>query len=176
MNPEQRESTYWSKEVAETLGIANSTLRKWCKLLEDGGYHFVRDQQERRAFTEHDVLMLRSFYELTQDKGVALDSAVNLVVSRFQREATQDVSLRDIPEKSQDDERYEQIMHKLENQEQFNKALLERLDQQQAYIEQSIQKRDETLLQAIREIQETRLQLVAAEQEKQKKKWWQFWK
>lgn len=176
MNPEERETTYWSKEVAETLGIANSTLRKWCKLLEDGGYRFVRDQQERRAFTEHDVLMLRSFYELTQDKGLALESAANLVISRFQREATQDMSLRDTLKKSRDDERYKQVIEKLENQERFNKTLLERLDQQQAYIEQSIQKRDETLLQAIREIQETRLQLVAAQEEKNEKKWWQFWK
>lgn len=176
MNPEERETTYWSKEIAETLGIANSTLRKWCKLLEDGGYRFARDQQERRAFTEHDVLMLRSFYELTQEKGVALDSAVNLVIARFQREATQDVAPSDTRKKSRDDERYEQIVKQLENQEQFNKLLLERLEKQQEYIEEAIKKRDETLIQAIREIQGTRLQLGAAQEEERKKKWWKFWK
>jgi DNA-binding transcriptional MerR regulator len=166
MDKEHVETTYWAKEVADTLGIANSTLRKWCRLLEEGGYRFIRDQQERRAFTEHDVLMLRSFYELTQDKGVSLDSAVNLVISRFQREAIQDGSLPDTPHKSRDIERYEQIIERLNKQEQFNQALLERLDQQQAYIEQSISKRDETLLQAIREMQETRLQLAASQEKK----------
>jgi hypothetical protein len=29
MNKEHIETTYWAKEVAETLGIANSTLRKF---------------------------------------------------------------------------------------------------------------------------------------------------
>lgn len=54
--------------------------------------------------------------------------------------------------------------------------LEEKQQEQNQYIENALKERDQKLVKAIREIQETRLQLVAAEQEKQKKRWWQFWK
>ncbi|MER2109220.1 MAG: DUF3967 domain-containing protein, partial [Solibacillus sp.] len=60
------------------------------------------------------------------------------------------------------------------NQMQFNMKLLERLEKQQKYIENSIDERDKKLMLAIRESMETRRQ-IAAEEEK-KKSWWKFWR
>jgi len=53
----------------------------------------------------------------------------------------------------------EEIKKQLNEQMDFNKKLVERMDQQS--------------MSHIREIQETRKQLAAAEE---KKKWWEFWK
>jgi len=53
----------------------------------------------------------------------------------------------------------EEIKKQLHEQMEFNKRLVERMDQQS--------------MSHIREIQETRKQLAAAEK---KKKWWEFWK
>src|SRR5690554_8085403 len=39
---------YWSKEIADMLGIGTSTLRKWCLILERNGYRFLRDEHDRR--------------------------------------------------------------------------------------------------------------------------------
>ncbi|WP_436462526.1 DUF3967 domain-containing protein, partial [Amycolatopsis sp. w19] len=53
----------------------------------------------------------------------------------------------------------EEIKKQLHEQMEFNKKLVERMDQQS--------------MSHIREIQETRKQLAAAQE---KKKWWEFWK
>ncbi|MGE1198460.1 DUF3967 domain-containing protein, partial [Priestia megaterium] len=53
----------------------------------------------------------------------------------------------------------EEIKKQLHEQMEFNKKLVERMDQQN--------------MSHIREIQETRKQLAAAQE---KKKWWEFWK
>lgn len=58
-----------------------------------------------------------------------------------------------------------------QQQEQFNKQLLKQLKDQQDYINKSIERRDRELLQAIREIQETKKQIATTKE----KKWWKFW-
>ena len=60
------------------------------------------------------------------------------------------------------------------NQMQFNQKLLERLEKQQSYIENSIDERDKKLMLAIKESMETRRQIVA--EEEKKKPWWKFWR
>jgi DNA-binding transcriptional MerR regulator len=187
---EKHERAYQAKEVAEKIGIANSTLRKWCRQLEAGGYRFIKDQQQHRVFTDYDIDMLLQFYDLTQGRNIGLDTAIELVVAKFNRAATRDIALPDTPEKSRDEVRYDEVMEKLERQEEtnlalskrldkqeaFNVALLERLDKQQEYIENSIKARDEQLMTAVRELMEQRLQLAAAQEKEKKKSWWQFWK
>ncbi|WP_234417230.1 MULTISPECIES: DUF3967 domain-containing protein [unclassified Lysinibacillus] len=52
-------------------------------------------------------------------------------------------------------------------QHEFNQKLIEQLNK----IEQRQNERDQNLMQALRESQETKKQLIAAHQ----KKWWNFW-
>lgn len=164
--------------MAALLQIGDSTVRKWCRVLEAQGYRFIRDDQDRRAFTDHDAIAMRFFKELTQDKGVALESAAKAVVSRFSREAAQVVA----PSVTAVSERYEGAMTRLldhvERQEEFNKALLQELADQRRYIEDSLTRRDELLMQRLRESLEERKALAAAEQaaaaEAAKRKWWKF--
>lgn len=170
----RQENTYWSREMADLLKIGDSTLRKWCRVLEAQGYRFIRDEQERRAFTDHDALALRYFKELTQDKGVALDSAAKAVTERFNRGAAQSVA----PSATQPTERYEGAMQELlahvKRQEEFNKALLQELAVQRQYIEESLNRRDELLMRQLRESLEVRKELAAAGE--QKRKWWKLWR
>ncbi|MEM5595039.1 DUF3967 domain-containing protein [Niallia circulans] len=44
---------------------------------------------------------------------------------------------------------------------------MERLDQQQKYIEERLNKRDETLIQSLREVQETKKLIAAAEEKRE---------
>ncbi|MBX9971355.1 DUF3967 domain-containing protein [Priestia aryabhattai] len=53
---------------------------------------------------------------------------------------------------------------------EFKKMLIKRLDERD-----EVEKRDELLIQVMREVQETK-KLVAITQEKNKNKWWEFWK
>lgn len=74
---------------------------------------------------------------------------------------------------------YTKIFEEMEQLRELNRQLLLRLDEQQKYIEQrldrmdeQIVKRDELLMKAIREQQETRKLLVAAKEEANKKGFW----
>lgn len=165
------ENTYWSRQIADLIGIGDSTLRKWCRILESHGYRFLRDENERRAFIDHDAVALRYFKELTQDKGVSLDIAAKSIVERFGQEAIHTMSLSAMPENDRYTSDMQRLFEHIQNQEDFNSKLLEELTAQRRYIEESIQRRDDVLMQTIREMLETKKQLAAAQ-----KKWWMFWK
>ncbi|GAB1798429.1 hypothetical protein [Priestia megaterium] len=78
---------YWTREVAESLGISDSYLRKWCLELEKNGYKFlkVKDGKNRdnRAFTEHDVIALRKFQSLLAQPNVTKAHAAQIISSDY---------------------------------------------------------------------------------------------
>lgn len=165
---------YWSKEIADMLGIGTSTLRKWCLILERNGYRFLRDEHDRRAYTEHDAIALRKLKDLTEHRGMTLDNASIVVIETLNRDKSQTVTLSATPGTKRANERHDEIMAKLESvieeQKAFNKVLLDRLNQQQEYIDERLNKRDELLMKTLREELETRKQLAAASEEKSR-----FW-
>jgi len=64
-------------------------------------------------------------------------------------------------------------------QQEFNKQLVERLNEQQKYIESRMDARDKNLMSMIREVQETKQQLLETaaakeevKEEKEQKNWW----
>jgi DNA-binding transcriptional MerR regulator len=170
------EKIYWSKDVADLLVIGTSTLRKWCLLLEENGYNFLRDEHERRAFVDHDVIALKAFKELTKNKGITLENASLAVVSKYNRSNSEERTLSATPFHERSQQRYNELDKKIDQllehnakQDAFNQALLDRLEKQETYIDQSLKKRDEQLIAAIREIQETKLLAAATEENKP---WW----
>lgn len=167
----RKENTYWSREIASILQIAESTLRKWCQVLESHGYRFIRDDQERRAFTDHDAIAMRHFKDLTKDKGVSLEIAAKAVVERFNRTAIQVIAPSDTIDSGRYEGDMDRIFGYIERQERFNAELVRKLDEQQRYIEESIQRRDEQLTAYVRDALETKKELAAAKE----KKWWKFW-
>jgi Protein of unknown function (DUF3967) len=172
------EKAYTTKEVSTTLEIGDSTLRKWCLSLEKNGYKFLRNDQNKRLFVESDLVVLRHFQQLVQDNNVPLENAAMLVVDRFGKgsfEGRTGIVRKDVTEEHRDSKRYEEIIQQLldhiDKQEKFNQELLKRLEQQQRYIEERLNERDKMLMESIRESQETR-KLLAAAQEEQKKSFW----
>lgn len=167
------EKAYSSSEVSGVLQIASSTLRKWCLILEDHGYAFIRDDQDRRLFTDSDVIALTAFKDLTQGKSVGLNSAASVVVSKYSsRGAPQNVTTLDTRLYPRHDTRYDDLfslVHDLkkdnELQKEFNKSLLERFEQQKSYIETSLKNRDELLISSLRKELDM-VKRVTAEKEK----------
>lgn len=170
---ESYEKVYWNHEMAERLGIGESTLRKWCIELEKNGYIFIRGTMDSRAFTVHDLTALNHFKELIKVEKRTKTDASKLVVERFKREEGSE-GTTPIPMENDNrsveklEKMVEKLLEKQENQEKFNQALIERLEQQDRYIKESIEKRDRLLLENIRKNQEE--QAAAREEEKQKKK------
>ncbi|PER06831.1 hypothetical protein CN477_06095, partial [Bacillus cereus] len=96
--------------------------------------------------------------------------------------------VHDSHERNEHDKQLENILtemqEKLDQQQEFNQLLLDRLDHQQKYIEDRLENRDRMLMESIRQLQDekqARLKVAATSvQEKtktsQQKKWYQFWK
>lgn len=173
METNSRETVYSSSEVAEQLGIQESTLRKYCLLLEGEGYSFYRNQVGYRGFLDTDVITLRKLIEIKNAGDMTLKRAVKAVMSA-------------IPEPvitgpvTENNSRYNDLLEEFqafrEQQEKFNKELLKQLQTQQDYIQHTLKERDQVLTQALRETLETQKLLVATQEQERKKKWWQFWK
>lgn len=168
---EEIEKAYWNHEVASYLEIGESTLRKWCMELERNGYIFIKGVKDSRAFTDHDLKALMHFKQLTKGKKHTKEQAAKSVVEKYSREG---VNERTTPVPMENNHSYEnlenmvkELLAQNKKQEEFNKALLKRLDQQENYIKEVLENRDRLLLETIRESQEEK----AAALEKKKASW-----
>lgn len=75
------EQAYSSKEVAEKVGIATPTVRKYGQILEQNGYEFLKDG-DRRIFVHSDIEVLIALRDT--DKSLE-DTAKDLVEQQKER-------------------------------------------------------------------------------------------
>lgn len=68
-------------KVAETLDSKVSTLRNYCKLLEEKGYIFERDVNNNRLFSDTDIAILSELLKLLKDKDNTREMALDKVLS-----------------------------------------------------------------------------------------------
>ncbi|MBN8436422.1 DUF3967 domain-containing protein [Priestia flexa] len=197
MSEQINEIVYLGGEVAKSLGIARSSLTKYCIALENKDYKFIRGSNNSRAFRSKDILLLQRMKDLVQDKSMTMETAVNVVLSMLSEEERTGTVLEEnkvIPQENQSEEQKENnqlsvLMDKLEYIEEIsdrlnsmekelkdiktqNKILQDQNEELKTNVETSSNKRDENLLSLIREVQDTKKMIAAA----QEKKWWEFWK
>lgn len=177
---ERTEKAYTAKDVYTTLSIGDSTLRKWCLALEENGYKFIRNEQNRRVYVENDLVVLRHFQQLVQEHNTPMENAAILVIDRFGRGAFE-VGTDTVPAKKEEEQRdlirynnedIKELKQMVIEQSELIKELVNRLDRQQKYIDESLERRDRALMEAMRQSQEERkaiLQLAAAQEEEKKK-------
>ncbi|WP_197715135.1 hypothetical protein [Priestia endophytica] len=86
-NSDKIPKAYWTKEVAESLGISDSYLRKWCLELEKNGYTFLKvkdgKNRENRAFTEHDVIALRKFQSVLKQPNITKAQVAEIIAKDY---------------------------------------------------------------------------------------------
>lgn len=175
------QAVYGSSDIALTLKIQESTLRKYSLLLEKNGYEFLKNESGHRAYFDEDIIVLKKMIELKNSTDMTLEQASKSVIAW---KKGGDIALRDT-EENRHVVRYNELFEEFKSfKEQqldynaqlmnFNRELLERLDKQEEYIKSSIEERDRKLMLALRETLETKQQLAFTEQEE--KKWWKFWK
>lgn len=82
----KNEFGYFSKDVAQELGITTSTLRRWSILLEKEGYTFQRNEKEQRIYYECEFRAFRELKKLIAHS-VPVADAIKAVASRnFEKE------------------------------------------------------------------------------------------
>lgn len=171
MRDAETNKAYWARDVAKALDISESTLRKYCLVLEKAGYHFLRGDNGRRAFLDRDILTLRKFQELSSKKGTTLDDAAVTVMSVVDTVHSVDstsITLADMNRSLTLEERFLPILQSLiEQNELLRRELTETkklIINQMAIDNQEINEK----LDAI--ITETR-----TERQKKNRRWWRFW-
>jgi len=73
------DKTLTPTEVAKELGCHDSTLRKYCLLLESEGFTFKRNAKNSRQYTESDVITLQRMITLVKTDGVTVENAAYTV-------------------------------------------------------------------------------------------------
>lgn len=79
--------TYTTQQVAESLGIGKSTLNKYSRSLEEEGYSFFKDDSDRRAYLERDLVALREL-KVILSKNMDYDSAIKSISIKHSRDVS----------------------------------------------------------------------------------------
>ncbi|MGH0709247.1 DUF3967 domain-containing protein [Bacillus paranthracis] len=170
------QSIYISKDVAMMLKIQESTLRKYCIMLEEHGYKFHKNEHGHRGFLDNDVITLRKLIEIKSHPDMTLKQACGAVMTWVRKKDVSEVDTDVITEGTQHDERYNELKEMIQQQNELLKNMAKKLDDQQRYIDEKLEKRDQQLMGAIREMQEEKRVLLETASTKQDKKWYEFWK
>lgn len=172
------ELIYDTAMVSKVLGVQESTIRKYCALLQKHHYEFNKNTVGHRIFYRKDIETLKKMIDLKNSGALTLTEAVKTVLAS-DTENHDDISGVESISKPDYKELLEEFQTFKQEQMTFNQQLFEQLQQQQEYIKKSIEDRDQKLMLALKESMEARRQLAAAEavaiEEKKKKSWWKFW-
>lgn len=69
-----------SKQIADSLNINDSTLRKYAQTLERNGHEFTKNNQNHRQFKESDLNIIEKTLSTSKEKGITLEKAAKEVV------------------------------------------------------------------------------------------------
>jgi DNA-binding transcriptional MerR regulator len=170
----ETQKSYWAKDIAELLDITTSNLRRWSIDLENEGYCFYRDEHNRRAYLEKDIMPLKKLKEFLANN-MSKNDAIKAVVSMFPEE---NKSVFTIPV-NEDTIR----LSKRELQEIVQDAVKQAVEEEREAMfrafenkmNDTIEKRDRLLTQHLKStLEDGALLALAATQEK--RKWWEFWR
>lgn len=164
--------------VSNILGVQESTIRKYCALMQKHGYEFNKNTVGHRIFYAKDIEVIKSIIELKNSGSLTLNEAVKTTLSS-------DIDdIADIESTTNQD--FNKLLNEFKTfqteQMNFNKQLLEQLEKQNNYIKNSLEERDRNLMLSLRETIDTKNQLAAAieemkvENEKKKRSIFKFWK
>ncbi|KFN06426.1 DUF3967 domain-containing protein [Bacillus clarus] len=169
-------SIYISKDVATMLKIQESTLRKYCIMLEEHGFHFHKNEHGHRGFMDNDVITLRKLIEIKSHPDMTLKQACGAIMTWVKEKDMSEVDTNVITENEQHDERYIELKEMIQQQNVMLQQMAKKMDDQQRYIDERLEKRDQQLMGAIREMQEEKRVLLETASASQEKKWYKFWK
>lgn len=172
------------EDVATSVGVAASTIRKYSFLMETYGYTFSRTNQNALMYDHEEIAMFKELIQLK--KNMSLDEAVKHVLSDIvtisETASTSDIAVADIA--SMADIRamvsdmlamQSQMKAILEQNAEViaqNQQLMNKIELLQNSEKKQIGERDKLLMENIQQTKELKEMIV----ESQNKKWWKFGK
>jgi DNA-binding transcriptional MerR regulator len=194
MNGDNTGKEYATKDIANMVGIADSTVRKYAQALEKAGYKFMKNENGSRIFTSNDISVFREVKNLSKKHAMPVERIAEMIVldqKQTTRHAAESDTLKKIPSDQQNsgdiaryDKRYDALMNQLnklnmiddivkELQElkEINRQLTERVQEQEKFIKESLQKRDRQLMDSLNqalEIRQARIEAAISQKEQPK--------
>jgi len=172
--------------VSKILGVQESTLRKYCLLMQKYNFEFNKNSVGHRIFYKKDIEVIKRIIDLKNASSLTLDQAVKTILASDINDIDDITDITSIsnPDLSKILDEFmeykkEQMQFNKEQME-FNKKLIEQLEQQDHYIKNKLEERDKKLMIALKESMESRREIAAAieevkEERKKRKLWWKFW-
>lgn len=164
-------------EIAELADIPNSTCRRY--LADFEAFFIVKGGSRVKRYEVAAVDVLKRIKQLYDD-GMGTTEIHNVLVNEFplvidgEKERTEEAAAH-VPGLATSEDIAE-IKQALEQQKQFNEQLVKKLDEQNQYIKESLERRDRQLMESLRATLEERkqaaLQEAAAEEERKAKGFW----
>lgn len=155
-------------QLNNETGVPETTIRRYLNNFSE----YFRAERIGRGMKYHpdSVAILKRIYSLYNDdyetpeiqRLLDMEFAINVE----DQEETETTTQPPVVSLEREFEEFKQ------QQQEFNKQLLKQLQEQQNYINNSIESRDQKLMQALNEIRETKKQIATTEE----KRWWEFWK
>lgn len=177
---------YDTSSVSKLLGVQESTLRKYCTLMQKYNYEFNKNSIGHRVFYKKDIDIIKKIVDLKNSTSLTLNQAVMKILnaaidSTDDMTPTESIPNLEIKKIFEEFSNYKNEQMEFNKQQaEFNKTLIEQLQKQENYIKNSLEERDNKLMIALKETMEVRRQIAAAEieekVEKKKKSKWKFWK
>lgn len=156
-------------ELSERTGIPDSTIRRYITKFSD--FFVVKGGNRSKRYEDTAVEVLLRIKDL-YDKGYETEQTYNALLKVFPQiidpEETEESS--SLPALATSDDIIE-IKQMLKAQQEFSNRLLDRLSKQEEYIRNSLERRDQRLMQAITDSMNERKLLLESKQED--KSFWQ---
>jgi DNA-binding transcriptional MerR regulator len=170
-------------EMARTLDMSPSTVKKYYLLVEQHGYRFKRNQQGHVMFSEQDLQLFRKLIQMKNEPGITLPKAVEKVMSLITDiTVITDEVITDTTPITVMTEKFETLKELFLNQQHQLNLLIKDQQEKKILVESNVSRRDELLMQSIRETQEVKKMLLSLKEveeaikeiaSERQKRWWQ---
>lgn len=134
------EQAYFSSEVAKSLGVGASTLRKYALALEEAGYRFDRGLNNSRVFYQRDIITVHRLLKLIQEQNMTLEAAIDLAMKVEPKKEAEPEKTAPIPAESHElHERIARLEQQQETLIEVNKELIKELAQYQRWMKEKLE-------------------------------------
>jgi DNA-binding transcriptional MerR regulator len=136
--------------VAKIIGVAPSTVKKYYLMFEEEGYRFKRSYEGHILFSGHDVELLKELIILKNQSGMTVKKAVKQIVK--DEVITDTPAIADTPiDVTVMAKQVTTVVTEIAELKQMIKEQNELIKQQQRYIDEKLERRDQLLIQSLRE-------------------------
>ncbi len=140
------EILYSPGEVSDTLKVKDSTLRKYCGILENAGYRFSKNNRGHRQYTDKDVMTFKKLITATKNSDMTIETAAEHLVSMYKQTSVTITDTTDITLHAQHSKDISELKNTIEIQNELIISLAQRLEQHSTYIEDSTKNRDNKMI------------------------------